>query len=263
MLKRLLRMLLSINKTPTYRIYSHGLSDTGRTRRLNEDSYLISDDNALFVVADGMGGHDAGEVASRVAVETLSKELIPHNDIDMHEINATEKINDAVAETNHQVHKLNVERGYPEGSGMGTTVAGLWLKQNKGFALSFHIGDSRIYRFRNNVLSQITVDHTHHQLWLDTGKVGMEPNKNIIFKAVGPWQRLMPDISTHKLHHGDIYLLCSDGLTGMLSDDDIFQILQQTNSKNISDSNQKLIDMANDAGGTDNITSIIAYLEQQ
>ena len=248
-------------------IYSAGLTDVGQKRDHNEDNHLIDEHLGLFVVADGMGGHEAGEVASKLAIDTIFNRLKDFETLykKKKEKNVANIVNtllqEAVEEANNKTHAQNIANGQPEGRGMGTTVTGFLIsalnpsKQRKLY--SFNVGDSRIYSFLKGKLTQLSTDHSHYQLWLDTGKEGKAPRSNIIYKAIGPWSRIIADQQVFPIHSSEIFLLCSDGLSDMLSDEEIGHIMR-TNRKNpLKQMAQSLIDAANEAGGKDNITVIL------
>lgn len=254
-------------KPDPIRLYSSGISDVGQRRKLNEDNFLIDEKLGLFVVADGMGGHDAGEVASKLAIETIfnfiktwqnKTKSSAHNDI-------RSVLQDSVEEANNQTHCYNIAKGLPEGRGMGTTVTGFWIGSVDGSGkkqlYAFNVGDSRTYRFAQGKLVQLSTDHSHYQLWIDTGKDGPPPTHNIIYKAIGPWKRIVAEQHVFPIHTNDLFLLCSDGLSDMLADDDIRDILYQNRKNSLHDMAQALVDAANAAGGKDNITVILVRPE--
>jgi serine/threonine protein phosphatase PrpC len=153
---------------------------------------------------------------------------------------------------------LNRERGLPEGRGMGTTIVGLWLADGLSKGVVFHVGDSRLYRFRDGRLDQITRDHSLYQAWVDSGRSGDPPNRNIIMRALGIVDDVEADISVQEMLAGDIYLLCSDGLNGMVPDDTIIDILAEIELTGLEPAWRQLIQEANDHGGKDNVTVILA-----
>ncbi len=255
-------------KPDPVRLYSAGLSDTGRRRKLNEDNYLIDESLGLFIVADGMGGHDAGEVASKLAIETIFnfiKKLTtdhPHNKA-FSQFNSV--LQDAIEEANNQAHCYNIAKGLSEGRGMGTTVTGFWIDAyrngSKKQLHTFNVGDSRTYRFADKKLQQLSTDHSHYQLWLDTGKAGDAPKHNIIYKAIGPWRRIVAEQQTIDINKNDLFLLCSDGLCDMLSNPEIEQLILEHKRDSLNSIAQILIDAANNAGGKDNITVVLVKPE--
>jgi protein phosphatase len=268
MLTKLLEKLTY--KPDTILLYSAGISDVGQKREHNEDSYLIDERLGLFVVADGMGGHEAGEVASKLAVETILNHLkkldITYKQVSSKGERSSTKLissllQDAVEDANNQTHCYNIAKGLPEGKGMGTTLSGFLISSlnssGKKKLYSFNVGDSRTYSFIEGRLKQLTTDHSHYQLWLETGKDGPAPKHNIIYKAIGPWKRIVAEQHKFSIHNNELFLLCSDGLCDMLSDEEIQQILKINRKKTLRETSQALIDAANEAGGKDNITVVL------
>ncbi|MBF0307537.1 MAG: serine/threonine-protein phosphatase [Alphaproteobacteria bacterium] len=233
-----------------------GLTDVGRRRSLNEDCWRMEPELGLFLVADGLGGHQAGEVASRLALETIVDALRRRDLDDLlggDDGGRSEAVKAAVAEANGRIRHENDRLGHGEDS-MGTTVVGLLLETPEQ-AVIFHVGDSRIYRLRDGRLEQMTRDHSLHQQWLDGGGGGAEPKKNVILRALGPFPEAEAEVAAVPTRPGDVWLLCSDGLTGMVEDDEIAKII--ATHPNLESACQALIDAANDAGGKDNITAVL------
>jgi len=253
-----------------------GYSDVGRVRKLNEDSLLIDKDLGLVIIADGMGGHEAGDLASMTATQaireylsditsdlsddtlTLHNQFAISDDDTLREIPSLELgiTREAVIYANQKVYNLNKKRGFEDGVGMGTTLVGFWVKK-KGQIIRFHIGDSRAYRLRNDDLHILTRDHSQHQLWLDSGKLGTEPKKNILLRALGPWQKIEPEVASVDTRSKDRYLLCSDGLTSMVVDEVIHTHCINNKDTPINQLCAELINQANANGGKDNITVIL------
>lgn len=257
---------------------SAGLTDVGRARKRNEDCYDISNEIGLAVVCDGMGGHAGGDVASRTAAETIVDFVYEFEPSSFGEAeegvdaertqagpmavepavqSAVQTIRAAVHLANRKLVQMNQERGYPDGRGMGTTVVGLWRVEGADKLVTFHAGDSRLYRLRRGELRQLTRDHSLYQIWLDNGQRGQAPHKNIIVRALGTSENVDPEISVHVIDPSDIYLLCSDGLTGMVNDGSLAEILVQGGA-DLESSAARLVGMANDMGGHDNITVVLA-----
>ena len=271
----------------TFQMVAAGRTDVGRTRSRNEDSFHLDLDAGLALVCDGMGGHAGGDVASRTAVEAIAGFIHEFNPVepapvepaetgipaspdedrtfsDAHSVepavrNAISAVRSAVQLANRRIHALNVERGFADGRGMGTTVVGLWRIPGTGRLVAFHAGDSRLYRLRDGELRQITRDHSLYQLWLDTGRRGTAPQKNIIVKALGTGEHVEADIAVLSILPDDLYLLCSDGLNGMVPDPALVRILLRKPRPAPEDSCIRLIDTANQAGGHDNITAIVSW----
>ncbi len=262
-------------------ILAAGATDVGRRRKQNEDSLLLDEELGLLIVADGMGGHEAGEVASTMAVRSIREYLHGINDPEVtreFDLDVTRRqqsgdttmmdsdhsnlglVVKALNEANHRIFGCNKQRNYPEGTGMGTTVAGLWIAGQKQKATVFHVGDCRIYRFRNGELHQLTRDHTLYQEWQDRGGAGNPPRKNIILRALGPRGSVKPDVAQVEFVSGDKILICSDGLTGMVSDQQIEQIFRHTEQHSLETTARCLIQLANEYGGADNVTVVIAQM---
>ncbi len=256
-----------------------GATDIGRRRKNNEDSLLLDEDLGLLIVADGMGGHEAGEVASTMAVRSIREYLqttggdtatrefsldqtqqINRDDTAMMEVGpmGLDAVLNAVMAANHRIFGCNQQRNYPEGTGMGTTVAGLLMLEKYQKAAVFHVGDCRIYRYRTGALTQLTRDHTLYQEWQERGGSGNPPKKNIILRALGPRGSVKPDVAMISFEPGDKVLICSDGLTGMVSDRQIEQVFLHTQVHSLETTAKCLIQLANEFGGTDNITVVIA-----
>jgi protein phosphatase len=227
-------------------------SDTGRQRRGNEDAYLAR--TPLFVIADGMGGAQAGEVASQMAVKTLRQGLSdgggPPQDL----------LAERIEEANQAIHEHS--RADADRAGMGTTTTAVYVAGDE--AAIAHVGDSRAYRLRDGRLEQLTDDHSLVEELRRQGKLTAEeahehPQKSIITRALGPEPVVPVDRQTVALRAGDVFLLCSDGLTSMVDDDVIARTL--TGSDSLGAAGQALITAANDAGGRDNITVILFRVE--
>ncbi|WP_304523705.1 Stp1/IreP family PP2C-type Ser/Thr phosphatase [Actinocorallia sp. API 0066] len=236
--------------TPRIGIRYAARSDVGMLREGNEDSGYAGP--RLLAVADGMGGHVGGEIASAAAIETLRK-----LDADVPAEQLLGALERAVREANDRLHKA-VE-GDPSLQGMGTTLtAMLWSGQQVALA---HIGDSRAYLLRNGELFQITHDHTLVQSLVDEGRISLDeaathPQRSLLLRALDGRNEVEPDLSLREAQIGDRYLLCSDGLSGVVSADTIHQVL--TTQDEPGNAIRQLIDLANRGGGPDNITCVIA-----
>ena len=243
-----------------------GGTDVGRVRSQNEDSFQIDRDLGLILVADGMGGHIGGDIASRTAIEAVNDYILEYEppedgqaSADLDPIDRSiDIVRTAVYRANQRIIGLNRERGLPEGRGMGTTIVGLWLPDGLSNGVIFHVGDSRLYRFRAGRLHQSTRDHSLYQAWVDAGRSGEPPNRNIIMRALGIVEDVEPDISIQPIKAGDIFLLCSDGLNGMVPDDTIIDTLDEIDETGIDRAWRQLIQEANDHGGKDNVTVVLA-----
>jgi PPM family protein phosphatase len=222
-------------------------TDTGRQRHANEDSYFAK--APVFAVADGMGGAQAGEVASRIAA-TAFEHGMPRDDA------APEGQLEQVAQrANREIHKLAQEDS--SRAGMGTTLTAAMIRDDE-VALS-HVGDSRAYVLRDGKLKRLTKDHSLVEELRRQGRLTEEqaeehPQRSIITRALGPEPTVNVDTMTFPARDGDVFLLCSDGLTTMVPDEEIREIL--VNSKNLRSAVNKLVDAANRGGGRDNITAV-------
>jgi protein phosphatase len=241
-----------------------GLSDVGLRRELNEDTYEFDLGLGLLVVADGMGGHEAGEIASSIAVETVVS-CIDAASSRLHQTGemplAAAMVTDAVLDANRRIHDINLQRGKLAGRGMGTTLVGIWLPVARSL-ISFNVGDSRLYRLRGGRLLQLTRDHTAYEQWLASGGVGQQPGRNVLLRAVGPWPHVEVDVTEHEVRQGDLLLLCSDGLTGMVDDATIEHRLAGSAAEALPDVCADLVEMAKANGGLDDITVVLARVIQ-
>src|SRR3989440_3881643 len=221
-------------------------SDVGRQRHANEDSYFA--DAPVFAVADGMGGAQAGEVASRIAAGAF--EAPPVGDDEP----AEGQLEDIAQEANREIHKLAQEDSTR--AGMGTTLTAAMLRDDE-VALG-HVGDSRAYVLRGGQLKRLTKDHSLVEELRRQGRLTEEqaeehPQRSIITRALGPEPRVNVDTMTFPARDDDVFLLCSDGLTTMVSDEEIRDILVE--SRNLRAAVNRLVDAANRGGGRDNITA--------
>ena len=225
-------------------------TDTGLRRKRNEDSVLVLENSSLFVVADGMGGYRGGELASQLAVKTIgdayrasSFDGAPHENVPAHAselARAIQMANAAILET---------AKAKPELQGMGTTLCAARFSGNKKRLYIGHVGDSRCYRLREGVLEQMTADHT----MADHGVKG--PEAAHLSRAVGIWPTVPIDIIMGVPLADDVYLICSDGLTKMLSDEMIAEVLRT--EEDLKAAVERLIAFANERGGKDNITAVL------
>lgn len=239
-------------------------TDPGVVRSHNEDSIVSDAIMGLAVLADGMGGYNAGEVASGMATTVIASEM-EHSlkRLRPFDLDASGKpfghqlLLDHIAKANTSIYQA--AQSQPQYSGMGTTlVAGLFYDNVVAFA---HIGDSRAYRLRKGEFTQITKDHSLLQEQIDSGMITPEQaryshNKNLVTRALGIDPTVEADLKQHEARPGDIYLLCSDGLNDMVSDEDIGATLEAL-SANLKLAAQQLVQMANDNGGRDNVSVIL------
>ena len=244
---------------------THGQTDVGRRRKLNEDNVLVDDEVGLYAVCDGMGGHNAGEVASKMAIETLEsfiqkshreKEITWPYGLDVNLSFDGNRLKTALALANKRVYKAADNR--EDYTGMGTTVVAALARENRLTVGS--AGDSRCYLVRDGVLSQVTRDDSWvSAAWaegiLTPEEIERHPLKNVITKAVGAKDSIDIDIVEQELQPGDVVLLCSDGLHGMIHDDVILSLLHPIDS--LAAAAQSLVDAANEAGGKDNVSVVL------
>ncbi|MEV5408219.1 protein phosphatase 2C domain-containing protein [Thermopolyspora sp. NPDC052614] len=234
-------------------------SDVGRRREQNEDSAYAS--SRLLAVADGMGGHGHGEVASSVAIAAMAAldDTLP--DHGPEGIDLVAAVEAAVKEANVRLREMTGRD--PSLKGMGTTLTAM-LWDGTRFALA-HVGDSRAYLLRGNVLYQITQDHTLVQSLVDEGRLTPEQaavhaRRSMLLRALESSGNVEPDLSLREAKAGDRYLLCSDGLTGVVGPEALYEAM--TTISDLKELVWRLIEMANDAGGPDNITCVVADVVQ-
>jgi serine/threonine protein phosphatase PrpC len=227
-----------------------GASDVGRVRQGNEDALLA--EHGVFVVADGMGGHNAGEVASELAVTTLRSAL-------RDSVTSTEQLRELVQQANTTIYTASLDDSTQRG--MGTTLTALVMIPGiTDRVLVANVGDSRTYVLRDGVLSRITTDHSYVQELVNEGVITADdarkhPQKNIVTRALGIDRYVAVDVFSHDMRTGDRFLLCSDGLVDEVTDIEITSIL--SNNANAADAANALVTAANDAGGRDNTTVVV------
>ncbi|MEO5669038.1 MAG: Stp1/IreP family PP2C-type Ser/Thr phosphatase [Bdellovibrionota bacterium] len=230
-----------------------GKSDIGRKRSNNQDSFLVAPHLSLFAVADGMGGHSGGEVASAMAVKTLERAFTekPDGAMDKKLFEAAQMANQVIFEQSQKDMSLR---------GMGTTLTAAAIQWPWMFITQ--VGDSRCYLFRDGELFQLTEDHSQYYELLRAGMIqeieshGVQ--KNVITRSVGYEKNVNVDLYARKIERGDRYLICSDGLTGMVSNEQITQILQNFD---VNQAVQNLVELANLQGGEDNISVVVFDIE--
>ncbi len=245
------------------------MTDIGIVRRKNEDAIGYDSALGLVVLADGMGGHRGGEIASSMTIDTVIDELqqnlpaIVPGEVDEASGFSIESIciQDAVVAANNLVYET--AESSPEHKGMGTTIVVLQF-YNNSFSLA-HIGDSRCYRLRADRFEQITKDHSLLQELIDRGFYTPEEarnsmNKNLVTRALGIDPVVMPDIQEDIVLKNDIYLLCSDGLTDLVEDEDIYLTIKKF-SANLEEAAKQLITKANKNGGKDNISVMLCRID--
>lgn len=241
------------------------VSDPGRVRGHNEDCVEVRPDIGVVVLADGMGGYNAGEVASGMATSLIAGGLSANwtrNGLRHLDRVAAVKLSQTMLM--RQVSAANAAifdaaQKDPQCAGMGTTLVGCIFYDN--FVTVGHIGDSRLYRIRYDVLEQVTRDHSLLQEQIDAGLITKEDarqshNKNLVTRALGIDRQVEVEIHTYDVLEGDVYLLCSDGLNDMIDDDEI-QMTLIALSANLELSAQQLVQAANDAGGRDNVSVVL------
>lgn len=240
---------------------AYGLTDRGRRRRKNEDAFWVGDDLGVHVVCDGIGGHAAGEVASRMAVNTIRRQLrrrwlwrriggAAQRGADL--AAAIRVANKRIYHTSHQIRDLE---------GMGTTVAAIALDRRT--VTIAHVGDSRVYRFcARNGLERLTRDHSLLNALIDSGQL-KEPEeiaafgrRNVIVRSLGTREEVEPEVTSIPRRPDDIFLICSDGLSDMISDESIGRLLHR-HRRDLPTAGQILVHAANEAGGRDNITAVL------
>jgi protein phosphatase len=247
-----------------------GLSDVGLQREHNEDSFVVLKEYDLFVVADGMGGHRAGDVASRIATETISEffRTTANEDITWpfhFDTNLSEEENrllTGIRVANRQIFERSTRSR--ECHGMGTTVVGAMFSPKKRRMYIGHVGDSRCYRVRGGKIQLLTRDHSLINDYLLampdlTDEQKSELPKNVITRALGMQDHVVVDLQHDDPLDGDVYILCSDGLSGMVMDDEIQGII--TAATDVREACRRLIHRANERGGEDNITAILIKIE--
>ncbi len=231
------------------------LTDTGKVRKKNEDFLYTNHDRGLFIIADGMGGHNAGEIASRKAVEIFVSDL-PN----VQTVSESELV-DSLMHANKQVYRLAQE--YPEYKGMGTTFTAARIRGNT--VTIVHVGDSRAYRYSKGKIEQLTIDHTLPYELYRIGKISEEeylnhPESHMLFKAVGTQEYILPDHLQEEFLNGDFLLICSDGLSNKVDASEIATMIDEYNEPEMVV--KKLIELANQRGGQDNISVICVKFEE-
>ena len=245
-------------------------TDSGMVRSHNEDSIATDADIGLAVLADGMGGYNAGEVASGIAVAMLMTEMKqvlensnPYDVDGSGETLAEKLVRENSAKANGAIYQTATSQ--PQYAGMGTTLVIALFYDNR--MTVGHIGDSRLYRLRKDTFEQITRDHSLLQEQIDSGMISKEQarfsqNKNLVTRALGIDPSVEAEINDHPTRPGDVFLFCSDGLNDMVTDEDMGMTLQAL-STNLKLAAQQLVRMANDNGGRDNVSVILVRIVQE
>jgi protein phosphatase len=237
-----------------------GLSDRGRMREGNEDAIATRPELGFAVLADGMGGHRAGEVASRMAVEIVTRHLAENLAGGNGTVSAEPVVSDAIRLANDAIYDAAQTR--PECQGMGSTIVVVLFSAQK--LCVGHVGDSRLYRLHDGRLEQLTQDHSVIQELVNRGlftpeEARLSVAKNLVTRALGVEPGVVPEISERQLDVGDVYLLCSDGLNDVLADDEIAGILAQHHD-DLERAARRMVERANEHGGPDNISVILARM---
>jgi serine/threonine protein phosphatase PrpC len=245
-------------------ITASGVSDTGRIRTENQDAIYLDKEGHFVLLADGMGGHERGAEASRTIIEILQAYLQPERILlELKDITNVEGapaeiiclfslVDKGINKANSVLFERNKKAGLERY--MGATVVGL-VPVSKEHVMWFHVGDSRLYRWRDRELILLTRDHSAYNEWVREGHLGRQPSKNIITRAIGPKEGVVPDIAWEVCQDKDIYILCSDGLNDMLSEEEMIEILKCNDD--VDDIAIKLVDAAIDAGGKDNTSVVV------
>jgi serine/threonine protein phosphatase PrpC len=250
------------------KLRSVGLTDTGKVREHNEDTIAFDPDIGLLVLADGMGGYNAGEVASGIAVKTifnLVRESVEREDLSVLDRDSGLSrpsiiLRDAIHRANKIIYQT--ARTQPQCEGMGTTIVSALFFDNR--VSIAHVGDSRMYRLRSERFEQVTADHSLLQELVDRGFYSAEEaqraaNKNYVTRALGVEPNVEVEVQEVAVQKGDFYILCSDGLSDMVEDDDIHLTIS-TFSANLDTVAKQLIQLANDNGGRDNVSVVMAHV---
>lgn len=243
--------------TPRILVTAVGQTDAGRRRKHNEDAYLVMPSHSLFAIADGMGGYAAGEVASQMAIDVISAAFetsqfggspiagLPRRGDEL--VRAIQSSNTAI---------LQQARANEAQAGMGTTLVAARFSPNRKRVYIAHVGDSRLYRLRGDALEQLTVDHT-------LGAMGISgPSANKLSRAVGVFDEVEVDLSVDEPQNGDYYILCSDGLSKMVPEPTIAELIRATSDDDIDGAVRRLITEANERGGKDNVSVILIRVDE-
>jgi serine/threonine protein phosphatase PrpC len=265
---------LGVHRLPAMLVF--GATDTGTVRASNEDNFLLDEALGLAMLADGMGGHAAGEVASAGVLTELrgylavhapglpaasveaGLELDPDATWSDPAAGAVRLLHAAVSHANASLYAQNCARNRADGGGMGTTLTGFWRPSAVAPLVAFHVGDSRMYRLRDGVLAQLTRDQTLYQQALESGMLDKLPARNLLLQAVGPSATVTAEVRSHLVLPGDVLMLCSDGLHGSVPHGDIEGALEQASAASLGQVCARLIEMAKAYGSRDNITVMVA-----
>ena len=259
-----------------------GLTDVGLVRCSNEDNFIIDAVTGLVAVADGMGGHDGGEIASRTVLEAMQASLAQSLQQGLHQKIASQANGDidpdatwrdqhmpavlmvhaAVEYANSQVFAANVHNDSTKGGGMGTTLTGFWHGPDSSVLIVFHVGDTRLYRMRVGELSVLTRDQTMYQQALEEGMSDNLPPRNLLLQAIGPLDNVTPEVRVCVPEEGDLFMLCSDGLYGNVPHAALAGALAGATADTLDDCCAALVEMAKAHGSRDNITALVALCQR-
>lgn len=241
-----------------------GATDIGRKRKTNQDSICLDYEHLFFAVADGMGGHNGGDIASQLSVKVMPQFFENNSQLEPQLL-----MKNMIHEVNQAILQKATEQ--PELHGMGTTVSAIYFKGSN--LVIGNVGDSRVYMVNNNNIYQLTRDHSFVQEKLNMGittreEAARDPQKNVLVRSVGFESNLMVDVFNYRICKNDIFLICSDGLHGKVSDADILHIIQKhipqpstSKLEEVELAVKNLIQQANDNGGQDNISVILAVAQ--
>ncbi len=269
-----------MGRATTIKAIAAGITDVGRQREHNEDSYAIDDEHGLFVVADGMGGHSAGDVASRLATSTISdffrtlagEDVTWPTHFDRTLSDEENRLLTSIGIANRRIFEQS--QSTRSLAGMGTTVVGAHFSTRKRRMYVGHVGDSRAYRIRENEIRQLTKDHSlANEPFPELSEAERaELPRNVITRALGMQDNVVVDLTSDDARPGDLYLLCSDGLSGMLTDEAILAAANQAmaarpagappTAAELEELCSALVRKANEAGGEDNITALAIRIEE-
>lgn len=248
-----------------WRIDAAAHSHVGRVRKENQDAFGVFPDLGFFVVADGLGGHKAGEVASRMAVDTLRTALEDTDDDDLTPVTdprgstsiGGRRLVIAVEEANRCIREASRN---PAHAGMGSTVAAVLFDDPHGVVAVCHVGDSRVFRVRARTVEQLTEDHTVVQQWVREGRMAAEdakisPHRHMITQALGTQELVRPGLRLERPEPGDVFVLTSDGIHDLVPPDEIGRVVGETQG-DLERTCLRLVELANERGGRDNSTAV-------
>jgi len=249
------------------KITAHGATDLGKKRKVNEDNFKICEPLDLYLVADGMGGHIAGDIASKLAVEIINEsvklEIDRCENDEAYYIHPGQILEKSIQLANRKILETTKRRTDLEG--MGTTIVAALIKRKTLHIAS--VGDSRIYRIRDGEGFMLTSDHSWVNMQIRLGNMTIEesryhPMRNVITRALGTQKQVEVDVMAHLIRGNDTFLMCSDGLTNLVVDSEIVRIISE-NGPDLEKSTKMLIDLANEHGGDDNITVVLVHFAGQ